>query len=323
MKHILNNMSEEEKNSIREQHTGGMKVTTENFSRLLNSKLGDSKPLVNEQTAGVNFQQGVQTGVQSGQNARKAVNTAVNTAVQGVKQTGTAALQGAKQVVITIGKVIFYAIITGGVVVFLIGKQIYKVSEAVGNSIIKFLAATGKATVSAATQVSQQVIGGLQSAGIAINKGAQFVGQQLGQLKDSTVTLVTWMINQFKQFGTTAWAKILVAASQIKEWSSSIAGFLKQSWNSIQNEVGVAWEQASNWASSKASQIKQGVQSGVNKVKQGVQSGVNKVANTAGNVYGAVQGFFNEMFERYFGFEGTNILEIISEASTYNGKSIL
>jgi hypothetical protein len=46
MKHILNNLSNEEKNSIREQHTGGMKVITENFSKLLNSKLGDSKPLV-------------------------------------------------------------------------------------------------------------------------------------------------------------------------------------------------------------------------------------------------------------------------------------
>ena len=49
MKHILNNLSEEEKNAIREQHTGGMKVITENFSKLINSKLGDSKPLVNEQ----------------------------------------------------------------------------------------------------------------------------------------------------------------------------------------------------------------------------------------------------------------------------------
>jgi hypothetical protein len=49
MKHILNNMSEEEKNSIREQHAGGMKVMTENFNKLLNSKLGDSKPLVSEQ----------------------------------------------------------------------------------------------------------------------------------------------------------------------------------------------------------------------------------------------------------------------------------
>jgi hypothetical protein len=51
MKHILNNLSEEEKNAIREQHEGGMKVMTENFSKLINSKLGDSKPLVNEQPA--------------------------------------------------------------------------------------------------------------------------------------------------------------------------------------------------------------------------------------------------------------------------------
>jgi len=49
MKHLLNDLSELEKNSIREQHTGGMKVMTENFSRLLNSKSGDVKTLVEEQ----------------------------------------------------------------------------------------------------------------------------------------------------------------------------------------------------------------------------------------------------------------------------------
>ena len=48
MKHILNDLTEEEKNSIREQHTGGMKVMTESFSKLVNSKLGDSKPLVSD-----------------------------------------------------------------------------------------------------------------------------------------------------------------------------------------------------------------------------------------------------------------------------------
>lgn len=49
MKHILNDLTEQEKNAIREQHTGGMKVMTENFSKLLSSKLGDVK-LVSEQT---------------------------------------------------------------------------------------------------------------------------------------------------------------------------------------------------------------------------------------------------------------------------------
>ena len=52
MKHILNDLSEQEKNSIREQHTGGMKVMTESFSKLINSKLGDVKLVVKEQITG-------------------------------------------------------------------------------------------------------------------------------------------------------------------------------------------------------------------------------------------------------------------------------
>lgn len=49
MKHLLNDLSEEVKNSIREQHTGGMKVMTENFSKLLNTKSGTVKLVVTEQ----------------------------------------------------------------------------------------------------------------------------------------------------------------------------------------------------------------------------------------------------------------------------------
>ena len=40
MKHLLNNISEEEKNSILEQHTGGMKIFNENFNKMVNKKLG-------------------------------------------------------------------------------------------------------------------------------------------------------------------------------------------------------------------------------------------------------------------------------------------
>jgi hypothetical protein len=50
MKHILNNLTEQEKNAIREQHTGGMNIVTENFHKLLGSKLGDSKPLTEQTT---------------------------------------------------------------------------------------------------------------------------------------------------------------------------------------------------------------------------------------------------------------------------------
>ncbi len=49
MKHILNNMSEEEKNSIREQHEGGMKLNTEKFKKLVETKQGDVKEYLSEQ----------------------------------------------------------------------------------------------------------------------------------------------------------------------------------------------------------------------------------------------------------------------------------
>lgn len=48
MKHILNEMSNEEKNSIRSQHTGSLTVQTERFKKLVENKLGNAKPLINE-----------------------------------------------------------------------------------------------------------------------------------------------------------------------------------------------------------------------------------------------------------------------------------
>ena len=50
MKHLLNDLSSEEKNRIREQHEGGMKIDTSKFKKLIESKLGDAKPLLSEQT---------------------------------------------------------------------------------------------------------------------------------------------------------------------------------------------------------------------------------------------------------------------------------
>ena len=48
MKHLLNNISEEEKNRIREQHEGGMNLAIDNFKKLVETKLGDTKPFINE-----------------------------------------------------------------------------------------------------------------------------------------------------------------------------------------------------------------------------------------------------------------------------------
>ncbi len=49
MKHLLNNLSEEEKNSIREQHEGGKTIDTSRFKSLLENKMGNVKPLVEQE----------------------------------------------------------------------------------------------------------------------------------------------------------------------------------------------------------------------------------------------------------------------------------
>ena len=49
MKDLFNDMSSEEKNSIREQHTGGKRITIENFSNMVNKKLGEVSTLLSEQ----------------------------------------------------------------------------------------------------------------------------------------------------------------------------------------------------------------------------------------------------------------------------------
>jgi hypothetical protein len=55
MKHLLNNLSEQEKNAIREQHAGGMKLSNEKFRNLVEGKLGDVKTLVKESNTSKRF----------------------------------------------------------------------------------------------------------------------------------------------------------------------------------------------------------------------------------------------------------------------------
>ena len=49
MKHLLNDMSDEEKNYIRGKYIGGKNIDTTKFRKLMESKLGDAKPLLSEQ----------------------------------------------------------------------------------------------------------------------------------------------------------------------------------------------------------------------------------------------------------------------------------
>ena len=53
MKHLLNNISDEEKNKIREQHTGGIKISTNQFKKLTETRQGVINPLLKEQDGNV------------------------------------------------------------------------------------------------------------------------------------------------------------------------------------------------------------------------------------------------------------------------------
>jgi hypothetical protein len=88
MKHILNNLTEEEKNSIREQHTGGIKVITENFNKLTNSKLGDLKPLVHQYSIDEQVSAPINKPTQSPQNFAGMKMCSVNSKGT-LKQSGT------------------------------------------------------------------------------------------------------------------------------------------------------------------------------------------------------------------------------------------
>ena len=52
MKHLLNNIPQEEKNRILEQHRGGKSIDTTRFKALLESSMGNVKPLIMEGPTG-------------------------------------------------------------------------------------------------------------------------------------------------------------------------------------------------------------------------------------------------------------------------------
>jgi len=69
MKHLLNDMSQEEMNSIREQHIGGKKITVENFSNMVNKKLGEVPTLISESELD---EQGLGSRIRAGLSGNKA-----------------------------------------------------------------------------------------------------------------------------------------------------------------------------------------------------------------------------------------------------------
>lgn len=75
MKHLLNDMSQDEMNAIRGQHTGGKKITVENFSNMVNKKLGEVPTLLSESESTIVGTQGFEIEEQGiGSKLRAAVS---------------------------------------------------------------------------------------------------------------------------------------------------------------------------------------------------------------------------------------------------------
>lgn len=265
------------------------------------------KRIINEN---VPFQQGQKVGAQTGQKVQKAVVNA-----------GVAVLGQMKQTAITIAKVTFYAIAIPGVIVFMIGKSIYRTAESVGLQIIRFISSTGIAIVKAATALGGAIATkfdqAVKIAGIQISNTIELFKKSLLTLKDESWKIVRSVISYFKNLGVNAYAKVLVMASKIAGWGSALGAWFKNTWGTIQNQIGVAWDKASSWASGAI----KSVQSGVKAIGDGI-------SNAAGTAYGFAKGLFTEqlceMIERYLSFEGTTFTKIISESQKFNlNRSIL
>jgi hypothetical protein len=265
-----------------------------------------------EFNVGQSFTKGRQSTVSSGKQAQQAV----------VAAAGEVAKAG-KQVLIKIGNITIKAITYGAAVVWLIGKGVYKLTAAIANSILKLITATGKAVVSAATALDMAAVNTLRTVGIAIEKGAKWVGQQLTSLKDSTIAVVKWVIGAMKQFGAKVWAKVLAGAAAIAGVGQQLGQWLGSQWSTIQKEVGVAWDQAKSWASGALKSAGQAISNTASKIKSGVANAANAVAGAAGKAAGWLQGFLSELFNRFVSFKGEDMMSILSEARQYNGKAIV
>jgi hypothetical protein len=263
-------------------------------------------------TAGQSFQQGMQSREAGGKQAQQAV---VNAAAD-VARAG-------KQVVVKLGNIVITVVTYGAAVIWLIGKGIYKVTATIGGALLKLISSTGKAVVGGATALGNATIAGLKSAGILIDKGAKWVGQQLTSLKDSSLSVAKWLLNSAKQLGTKAWAKILAGASAISGIGQQLGGWLKSQWDTISNQVGVKWDQAKSMATGALKNAGQAISNTANDIKKGASNLVNKAANYTGQAAGWLKGFLSELFNRFVSFKGDDMISILSEAKQYNGKSIV
>ena len=257
-----------------------------------------------------------QSGQKTGQAAAQATKQAVGQAAQEVMKVG-------KQTIFTIGRVTFTVIIYGASVVWLIGKGVYKLTKEVSDALIKLLTSTGKVVVGKVTYLTEQTTNSLKSAGIAIDKGSQYVTQQLTNLKDSSVQIAQWVIGQGKQLGDKVYASVLLGASKIKSLSDILGNWLGGQWETIQNQIGQSWSQAKSTASKAYQGAKSAVQNVGSKIGQTASGIAQGASQVAGNVSGFLGGLMREMFERFLSFEGYSTIDILFESRKFNNKSII
>jgi hypothetical protein len=303
-------------------------VTESELVRIINRIISEQQPgpvAASPSSKGLNLRQNVVTGYgnqgaqQSGQKAKQAV-----------VQTASKVLQAGKQVTIKIGNTVLNVVTIGGAVLWLIGESVFKISSAISNEILKLLTSTGKVVVGAATQLSQQSSQALTKAGIALNKGAEYVAKQVSSMADSSMKAVTYVLDLMKQFGAKTWAQILAGASALAALKGQLDNWLKSKWAGIQNQVGMAWDQAKASASGAfqtakdyAGKVGSSISNKASQIKQGATDFANKAANYAGQAGAWLKGFMSELFNRYHSFQGNDLISVLSEARQFNGKAII
>jgi hypothetical protein len=270
------------------------------------------KNLIEEQDISQKFQAGQKRGQVAGKQAKETI-------VKGANQL----IQKGKEILITIGGYAITIIVLPFAVVWNIGGKIFKLGRLASDSLLKLLSSTGKVVVGTAKQITQSSINALKAAGIMIDKGYEFVKQQIGNLKDSAISVAKFAINKMKKFGTKIYASVLIGASKIQGLGQQLGSWLSSQWNTIAQKVGATWNNAKNWAANQINNIKDAVSGAVSSVKKGVSDLAGGIANKAGQAFGAIQGFLGEMLYRMLSFESNDTLSILSEARQYNYNPII
>ena len=97
MKHLLNDLSNEEKNRIREQYEGGITVDPSRFKNLMESKLGNVKPLISEEPEDTSADYEKYSKLLSGGTSGQTVNNTQSVYDQWTKFFGSVSGQSANQ----------------------------------------------------------------------------------------------------------------------------------------------------------------------------------------------------------------------------------